>query len=336
MKIKTGLVGYGYWGINLLRNLVENPSFIPVAVCDSREDRLELVRNQFPEILLYTDYKEMIEVSGLDAVVIATHTSSHFSIAMEALHHNLHVFIEKPMVDNYDHARELVELAHSKQRTLLVDHTYLYNSAVRKIKEYLDGGSVGKVNYIDSTRINLGIYQQDVNVIWDLASHDIAMVSYLINERPSHVRAIGNVRSGHNHEDLAYIFLYYPSGLLVHITCSWASPVKIRRLILGGQDKMIIYDDLDPVQKLKVFDFEAIATNDKERQKILVDYRLGNITIPRIDQEEPLSLAMDDFAGSIIHGRDTFSNGDMALLTVNILTKAEQSLKSNGELISID
>jgi len=335
-RIKVGLVGYGYWGVNLLRNLIEHPALEPVAVCDKRDERLKIVSSQHPGIRLFNEFREMLREGDLDALVIATQTSSHFEIAKEALLHGLHVFIEKPMVDNVAHAEELIQLAKLKDRVMLVDHTYLYNQAVRKIRDYINDGSIGNVNYIDSTRINLGIYQPDVNVLWDLASHDIAVINYLIKERPSHVRVIGKSRSDLDHEDLAYIFLYYPSGLLVHINCSWASPVKIRRLILGGQNKMIIYDDLDPVQKLKICDFEAVTSNNGDREKNLVDYRLGNISIPKIDQAEPLKLAIEDFADSILTGSDTFSNGDLALQTVKILTKAESSLKSNGEIVAID
>jgi len=331
----VALVGYGYWGANILRNLVELPQVSQISVCDLHEQRLKNVRKMFPEISCKQDFNDIVTDEAVDAVCIATPTSSHYELCRSALMNNKHVFVEKPFTANSVQAEELIILAQSRGLIISVDHTFLYNGAVHKIKEYIDLGLTGKVSYIDCTRVNLGIYQPDVNVLWDLASHDLSILHYLIEEQPTHIRAIGKFNKEHQRVDMAYVFLYFASGLLMQVNCSWASPVKIRQLMLGGSEKMIIYDDIEPTHKLRVYDYSRQPTDEEQRNKMLVDYRLGDVTIPKFSTKEPLKSAIEDFLAAIRTGRTPLSDASAALQIVRWLEKADLSLKNNGELVAL-
>lgn len=335
-KVNVGLIGYGYWGVNLLRNIVESQYSEKVFVCDSREEKIRQALNIYSAIGHMQNWKELITNADVDAIVIATPTSSHFEIAKAALENGKHVLVEKPLVTSTLQAKELIKIATENKLILMVDHTFLYNDVVRKMKSYVTGGHIGKINYIDSTRLNLGIYQKDVNVLWDLACHDISVVNYIVEEKPSHVRAIGKLHPIYATEDIAYMFLYYPSGSLVQISTSWASPVKIRKMIVGGEKKMMIYDDIEPTNKLIIYDYEAIEPTDENKQMVLVDYRLGNISIPKYQIIEPLKMVLGEFFECIGTGSKPLSDGACALQIVDILEKAEESLKLNGQLIALN
>jgi predicted dehydrogenase len=331
----VALLGYGYWGINILRNLVELPQVSQISVCDINIQRLNTVKKMFPEIFVDTNYRDMLTDPDVDAVCIATPSSSHFELCKFALLQNKHVFVEKPFTSNTQEAAELMELAQSRGLIISVDHTFLYNAAVHKIKEYIDTGQTGKVAYIDCTRVNLGIYQPDVNVLWDLASHDLSIIHFLIEEHPTHIRAIGKFNLEHQRVDMAYLFLYFSSGLLVQVNCSWASPVKIRQIMLGGREKMIIYDDIEPTHKLRVYDYSRQPVDEEQRNKMLVDYRLGDITIPKFSTQEPLKAAIEDFLSCVQTGNTPISDSASARQIVYWLEKAEFSLKNNGELVAL-
>jgi predicted dehydrogenase len=328
-------VGYGYWGTNILRNLVEMPGVGNIAVCDHRPERLKIAGKVLPDAITGRDFREIVHNSDIDAVIIATPTASHYEIARYALEYGKHVMLEKPMTSSSAEATDLIHTAENRGLVISVDHTFLHNGAIRVIKDQITNGQTGEINYIDCTRINLGIYQPDVNVMWDLASHDLSIVNFLIDEAPTHVRAIGKYNKLHQRVDNAYLFLYYPSGLLVQVNCSWASPVKIRQIILGGSRKMIIYDDIEPSHKLKIYDYSAVSLNDETRKKILVDYRLGDVIIPKFSTEEPLRAAIEDFLHCIQTGNKPISDARGALRIISILEKAELSLKNNGTLIEI-
>lgn len=330
-----GLIGYGYWGVNLLRNLIESKHIDQISVCDKRAERLKLAKKIYPDINTSYDSNNLIFDKSINAIIIATPVSSHFELAKLALLNNKHVLVEKPMCTSGEEALELIHLAESRNLIIMVDHTFLYNGAIRLIKEKIDSGKIGKLKYIDSTRINLGIYQQDTNVIWDLASHDISIIQLLVDEKPTHIRAIGQYNSNQTKEDISYIFLHYASGLLVQINTSWASPVKIRQMIIGGEREMIIFDDIEPTDKIKVYNFAPTEINDEKRKQILIDYRLGDITIPKFSTREPLKNMMDDFFESIHTGITPFSSSQKAFQIIQILEKAELSLQQNGALIPI-
>jgi predicted dehydrogenase len=333
--MEIGLIGYGYWGTNILRNLLDISGDKPVHVAELREERREALRPFMPKVRVYKEASELIGQESVQAVVIATPTSSHFPLAKAALLQSKHVMVEKPLTDNVEQAKELIELAKKKGLQLMVDHIYLYNGAVEKLKSLLQHPGFGDLQYIDATRINLGIYQGDVNVMLDLATHDLSIILEILQELPSHVRTIGKFNPLHGREDLAYLFLKFPSGLLVEIKSSWASPVKIRQIIFGGSKQMVIYDDVEPTHKIKVYKYEAITGDDEMRTKALVDYRLGDIAIPKFSAHEPLKAALFDFKEAIQQGRKPFSDAGKALPVIQILDKAMQSLREDGNWIVI-
>ncbi|MBS1625944.1 MAG: Gfo/Idh/MocA family oxidoreductase [Bacteroidetes bacterium] len=335
-KINIGLIGYGYWGINLLRNIVQHGMSGRVVVCDIDPDRLKAVQSVYIHLETTTDATTDILLNEeIDAVVIATPTSTHYRLAKEALLHGKHVLAEKPLATSVAEVEELISIAAARGLILMVDHIYLYNPVVRQLKKYITEDFLGRINYIDATRINLGIYQDDVNVLWDLACHDISIINYLIDEKPQTARAIGKLNFNSKVEDLAYLFLEYRSGLLVQINDSWASPVKIRKMIIGGEKKMIIYDDIESTNKLVIYDYVNNTAPDPTKSR-LIDYRLGDITIPKYEITEPLSTVVAEFYDCICTGRTPLSDGVNALDTIRILAKAEQSLQSNSEKISVD
>ncbi len=333
--MRVGLIGYGYWGRNLLRNLVHHPDTEQLWVSDKNPLQLEEARRLYPHVLTTGDWKSLLDDDRCESIVIATPTASHFEIAKAALLHGKHVFVEKPMVASVQQAEELAAIADRQHLVLMVDHTFVYNPVVVRIKEELKSGNCGMVNYIDSTRINLGIYQSDVNVLWDLACHDLSIIFHLLEEQPSHVRAIGRIDPKWKTEDLAYLFLHYPSGMMVQINASWASPVKIRRMIIGAEWSMMIYDDIEPTNKLIIHDYAATPRGTDGRSEMLTDYRLGNITIPKYESLEPLACAVDDFYQSIKTGRRPIADADAAIRVICVLEYAEQSLRENGSLIAL-
>lgn len=326
------LIGYGYWGKNILRNLVEMNLPYDIIVVEKSEQKRNQVKWLYPKISAIDSLAGVLTNDDVFAVVLATETSSHYSIAKAVLESGKHLFVEKPITTSLPEAQELVDIARRKNRTLLVDHVFLYHPIVVKMKEYFLQQDLGKIHYIDSTRINLGIYQQDINVLWDLACHDIAVINYLVDETPNSVRAIGRVNPEHGVEDIAYLFLYYSSGMLAQINASWASPVKIRKMIIGGEKKMLIYDDIEPTNKLVIYDYEQSIRFDENKTK-LTDYRLGNISIPKYEPSEALRNALQDFFTCITHNVQPQSSGENSLPVVNILEKAQESLKLNGQHI---
>jgi len=331
----VGLIGHGYWGKNLLRNLKESMFVDQIYVADTDPEVIERLNATERSIHTTTRANELLSSKDIDVVFIATPGSLHFEMAQHALSSGKHVFVEKPVVTRSVEAELLRDMAKKAGLTIAVDHTFLYNEAVQKIKELISANGFGKVNYIDCTRINLGIYQQDVNVMWDLAAHDISMINYWTNERPITVRAIGKVNERHEVLDLAYIFLSYTSGLLVQINCSWASPVKIRKTIIGGGQRMIIYDDVEPTEKLKIYDYRNVENDKSNPKKVLVDYRLGDVSIPKLSLTEPLKSAVTDFFESIIEKRSPLSNIQTGIDVVKILECADLSLKQNGKPITL-
>lgn len=332
-NLNVALIGYGYWGKNLLRNLIHHPKINKIYLSDKNPKAIKQALKTHPTLITNVDYKNFLADKNIDAFVIATPTSSHYEISKDALENNKHILVEKPFVPSVEKAEELCKLAKKKGKIIMVDHVFMYNPVVNKLKEYVSENRLGKMNYIDSTRINLGIYQNDTNVLWDLACHDLSIINYLIDERPKAVRAIGRVHPAQGYEDIAYLFLQYESGLLIQINSSWASPVKIRKMLIGGEKKLIVYDDIEPTHKLVVYDYKNKSTGNKESK--LIDYRLGNATIPKYELTEPLKNVMDAFVNAIFTGNPPLSNGEDAIEIINVLEKAEQSLQNNSELIPL-
>ncbi len=336
-KLQTnfGLIGYGYWGKNILRNLIEILGVEHVFVAEKSPEKRNVLKSAFPGTTMFFSAHEAIISDKVDAVIIATETTTHYSLAKQALELGKHVLVEKPVTTSLAQAEELVEIAKRKGVVLMVDHIFLYHPVVTKMKEYFNINELGNIKYIDSTRINLGIYQQDINVLWDLACHDIAVVNYLVEDLPVRVRAIGSVNAEHGAEDIAYLFLEYSSGMLVHINSSWASPVKMRKMIVGGEKKMLIYDDIEPSNKLTIYEYEQNIRFDESKTK-LTDYRLGNIIIPKYEPTEALKNVLIDFFDCITNKREPLSDGVSALSVVAILEKAQESLKLGGATLPLN
>jgi len=333
-----GLVGFGYWGPNLARNFASQSDCRLVAICEIKEDRAELAARTYPSSIVTPNYNDLLESEEIDAIVIATPVDSHFQLAKNALVANKDVLVEKPIARTLAEARELVELAEMNQRILAVDHTFLFTGAVRKIKEIVDSGDLGEILYVDSVRINLGLFQQDVNVIYDLAPHDLSIITYLIAEDPVYVRAMGACHAHATLENIAYLHLEYANGMIAHFHLNWLAPVKIRRFLIGGTNKMVVYDDLESSEKVKVYDKGIVVTqNDLDAiYRIKVDYRTGDMIAPKLIQQEALSVEVEHFLTCLRDRRQPISDGRAGVRVLQILEATQLSLRKNGERIKLE
>ncbi len=333
--IKIGIIGYGYWGINLLRNFLHTANCTVSAICDARPERLEKALLVEKNLETFTDVDDFLTHAKIDAVVIATPVFLHYLIAKKALLAGKHVLVEKPLTSSSNEAKELIEISEQKKLVLAVDHTFLYTNSVQKIKHLIDNGELGALQYFDSTRINLGLFQPDVNVIWDLAPHDISILNYLVKERPVSLQCTGQSHTNNGLENIAYLSLQYQSNFIAHFNCSWISPVKIRRILIGGDQKMCLYDDVEPTEKIKVYDSGFTATTETEKHKLLIDYRVGDIYIPKIAQNEALAGLANDFIQAISTQTKTKVDGFAGLEVVQILEAAQQSIALGGKEIKL-
>ncbi|HWA10176.1 MAG TPA: Gfo/Idh/MocA family oxidoreductase [Opitutaceae bacterium] len=329
------IVGYGYWGPKLVRNFLQAAGGRPVAVCDESPDRLARARKEFPGVTTLASFDQVLKDPAFDAVALATPVSTHHPLARQALQAGRHVLVEKPLTSSLAAARELVALAERQQRVLMVDHTFVYHPAVQKIKALIGAGELGQLRYIDSTRINLGLFQHDVNVLWDLAVHDISIVNHLTPERPLAVSAVATAHTPGAPENIGFIVLRYASGLVVHLNCSWVSPVKIRHILIGGDRKMILYNDLDANEPLKVYDSGYQAKTDEERNRLLFDYRVGDVYSPKIPAREALAALAADFVEAASKGRPPVSDGRFGADVVAILEAAHQSVRLRGQEVPL-
>jgi predicted dehydrogenase len=334
-NIKVGVIGYGYWGPNIVRNFFATPECIVRMVADGRPERLNLLAKTFPSIQGVRDAEDIIGSKDVDAVVIATPVHTHFELAKRSLLQGKHVLIEKPMTSSVKEADELIELAGRKGLTLMADHTFLYTGAVQKMKEIIQTEVIGTPLYFDSSRINLGLFQPDINVLWDLAPHDISILTYLITETPESINATGISHTGNKIENIAYLTVNYNSNFIAHFVCSWSSPVKVRQTLIGGDKKMILYNDLEPSEKVRVYDTGYNHKTEEDRTRIMVDYRTGDVYIPKLSSREALAGVADDFVQSVIHKRDPMSNATLGKSVVRILEASQESIKNNGKEIRI-
>jgi predicted dehydrogenase len=328
--IQIGIIGFGYWGPNLVRNFSAIPNCKVSMVSDLRQERLQNISRSYPTVQVTASADDIFNNPEIDAVVIATPVFTHFDLAEKALKAGKHVLLEKPMTDTVAHAKTLIELAGQKGKVLMVDHTFLYTGAVQKMRQLIDSGDVGAIKYFDSTRINLGLIQQDVNVLWDLAPHDISILGYLVDEKPASVQANGVSHIHNGIENIAYMTVNYNSGIIAHFNCSWSSPVKIRMMLIGGDKKMLVYNDMEPTEKVKVYDTGYNLTSDEDKQRIMVDYRTGDVFIPKVEMKEALSGMANDFLNAIKDGTDPVSDSQSGLWTVKILEASQKSIKNKG------
>jgi predicted dehydrogenase len=329
------IVGYGYWGPKLTRNFLQDGSFGSVAICDEDAARLQRGLRENPKAKAAQSFKQMLADPEISAVALATPVASHYPLALAALNAGKHVLVEKPLATSSAEAEDLVQRARKASLVLMVDHTFVYHPAIQKIGALIKAGELGALNYIDSTRINLGLFQHDVNVLWDLAVHDIAIINYFTAERPAKVQAVGSSHPPGGHASIGVLTLRYPSGLFVHINCSWVSPVKIRHMLIGGDKKMVVYDDLNANEPVKIYDSGVMARTDEERNRLLYEYRAGDVYSPKIAPKEALANLAADFARSVRDGTAPLSDGRFGADAVKILEAAQASVTSGGSEITL-
>ncbi len=334
-NINIGVIGYGYWGPNIVRNFFATRACTVKMVADGRPERLLLLSKIFPSIQAVKDGEEILNNKEIDAVVIATPVFTHFELAKRALLMGKHVLIEKPMTSSVKEADELINLATQKGLTLMADHTFLYTGAVEKMKEIILTEVIGTPLYFDSSRINLGLFQPDINVLWDLAPHDISILTYLITETPESINATGISHTRNQVENIAYLTVNYNSSFIAHFTCSWSSPVKVRQTLIGGDKKMILYNDLEPSEKVRVYDTGYNHKTEEDKTRIMVDYRTGDVHIPKLSTREALAGVADDFIQSVLHKKSPLSNALLGRSVVRILEASQESIKNNGKEVRI-
>lgn len=332
--IKIGVIGYGYWGPNIVRNfnLVEGASV--AAVCDKNPAALSRVKKNYPGIMTTTESREIVSSPDIDVVTVITPVSTHYELAKAALLNDKHVFVEKPFTSTAAQAEELIDIAESKNLLIMVDHTFLFTSAVRKIKEIIDEGVLGDLYYYDSTRVNLGLFQHDVNVVWDLSPHDFSIMDYLIKEKPVGVAASGRAHIN-SKEDIAYIMVYFPNSIIAHFNVNWLSPVKLRTTLIGGEKKMLVWNDLDSDEKIKVYDRGVDVTTKEGLYDLLVNYRSGDMWAPKVDQTEALRLETEYFLNCIKRAEKPFNDGEAGLRVVRMLEACDESLSNDGKMVAI-
>lgn len=334
--MKAAVIGVGYWGPNLIRNFLGHDEIEGVIACDNDEARLAKISKTFPGIETAANYEDVVIRPDVDVVVIATPVSSHYPIAKLAIESGKHCFIEKPITASVAEAEELIALAEAKGVTLFVDHTFIYTGAVRKMKELLSSGRIGDIYYFDSVRVNLGLFQHDVNVIWDLAPHDLSIMDYLLEQKPVAVSAIGSCHVGNGLEDIAYLTLTFANDLIAHFHVNWLAPLKIRKTLIGGTKSMIVYDDTEASEKVKIYDKGIDVTTREGIYSTLVQYRTGDMISPKLDQQEALSVGTRHFLDCIRDGTRPMTDGQAGLNVVRILEASEKSIKDQGKLVPLN
>ena len=334
--IRVGIIGYGYWGPNLARNFAEIPGMELAAVSDLDQAKLDVVQRRYPSVKVTTEFQDLLTDASIDAIAVATPVSTHFEFGMAVLKAGKHLWLEKPMTETSLQARKLVDEAARRNRVLFVDHTFIYTGAVRKMAEIIQSGDLGRTFYYDSTRVNLGLFQRDVNVIADLAVHDFSILDYLLGEHPAAVSASGTNHFPGTPENLAYITLFYTSGTIAHVNVSWLAPVKVRQILVGGSKKMIIYDDLQPSEKIKVYDKGVSFTDDpKQIHEMRVTHRTGDMWAPKLAAAEALRVGAEHFVDCIHNGKSPQTDGRLGLRVVELIEAATSSMRGKGETVYI-
>jgi predicted dehydrogenase len=338
--LRVGVIGYGYWGPNIVRNLHGLENMRVEMLCDTSLDALARAKRSYPSLDVTTDSSDLINSPRIDVVAVITPVWTHYELAKAALLNGKHVFVEKPFTTNSDQAKELIDLAERKNLKIMVDHTFLFTGAVRKIHELAESGALGDLYYYDSLRVNLGLFQHDVSVIWDLAPHDLSIMDHLIKGDPEAI-----VASGEKHlngvEDVAFITIYFPNRVIAHINVNWLSPVKIRMTLIGGQKKMLVWNDLVADEKIRVYDKGVKLASARDPNELpyvagpLVDYRTGDMWSPHIEQLEALRVELNYFADCIIHDKTPFNDGQAGLRVVRMLEAADASIQKRGELVRL-
>jgi predicted dehydrogenase len=334
VMVKFGVVGYGYWGPNVVRNLDRLESAEVVAVCDKSPASRKKVAKAYPDVLVTEDSAELMSSPDIDAIAVVTPVWTHYELAKAALLNGKHIFVEKPFTSNAAQAQELIELAAQRNLKIMVDHTFLFTGAVTKIKQLLDDGSLGKLYYYDSTRVNLGLFQHDVNVVWDLAPHDLSIIDHLIEQTPEAISATGQTHLN-GHEDVAYITVYFPDKVIAHINVNWLSPVKVRTTLIGGEKKMLVWNDLEADEKIKIYDKGVNVTSREGLYDLLVHYRSGDMWAPQIEQVEALTRELSYFVDCIANDKTPVNDGEAGLRVVRMLEAANESIRQRGAVVRL-
>jgi len=332
--IRIGVIGYGYWGPNVVRNLRSLEGCEVAAVCDRSPAALTRVAQVYSDLAVTADPSELIQSPKLDAIAVVTPVSTHFELAKAALQNGKHVFIEKPFTSTTQQAQTLVDLAAQKNLTIMVDHTFLFTGAVRKIRELIDEGVLGDLYYYDSMRVNLGLFQHDVSVVWDLAPHDLSIMDFLIPKQPEAVTATGQAHLN-GHVDVAYITIYFPHKTIAHINVNWLSPVKVRTTLIGGEKKMLVWNDLEVDEKIKIYDKGVQMSNGQGLYDLMVSYRSGDMWAPRVEQAEALRVELKYFIDCVATDQPPLNDGVAGLRVVKLLEAVDRSLKQRGRAVAL-
>ncbi len=332
--VGIGVIGYGYWGPNVVRNFHTLNDARVVLVCDNRPESLKRAKQALPDVEVTTDICRVLASPDIDAVAVVTPVWTHFELTKAALENGKHVFVEKPFTSTAEQAEQLVELGSKKNLRIMVDHTFLFTGAVKKIRQLIDHDELGKLYYYDSTRVNLGLFQHDINVIWDLAPHDLSIMDYLIRDKPTAIIATGESHLD-GHEDVAYITVYFESNMIAHINVNWLSPVKVRTTLIGGEKKMVVWNDVEADEKVKVYDKGVDITARQGVYELLISYRSGDMWAPKVEQTEALKAECQYFIDCVREGKEPFNDGYAGLKVVKMLEAADRSIKAKGRMVYV-
>jgi len=332
--VRFGVIGYGYWGPNVVRNLDQLDKADVLAICDMSASARQKAQKAYPHIEVISDSAELLSSTEIDSIAVVTPVWTHYGLAKAALENGKHVFVEKPFTSNTAQAEELIELAAKKNLKIMVDHTFLFTGAVRKIRQLLDEDALGKLYYYDSTRVNLGLFQHDVNVIWDLAPHDLSIMDHLIQKRPEAIVATGQCHLN-GFEDIAFITIYFPDNVIAHINVNWLSPVKVRTTLIGGEKKMLVWNDQAADEQVKVYDKGVTVTSREGVYNLLVNYRSGDMWAPRLERAEALTHELTYLVDCITKDQTPTNDGQAGLRVVRMLEASSQSIRQRGALVKL-
>jgi len=333
--INVGVIGYGYWGPNVARNFNACDGAKLIAICDLNQKRLKFAKSNFPFVKTYSNPKDLMSSEEIDVVAVVTPVFTHYELAIMALENDKNIFVEKPFTSNVAQGEKIINLAEKKNLKIMVDHTFLFTGAVMKMREIVDSGELGSLYFYDSVRVNLGLFQHDINVIWDLVPHDFSIMNHLIDENPTAVSAWGTGHFGNGLEDVAYVAVHFDNGFIAHFHCNWLSPVKIRKTLISGDKKMLVWDDLSSDEKIKVYDRGVNIKNTEGIHNLLVSYRSGDMHVPKVDNTEALKLEVEYFAECIEKNQKPINDGEAGLNVVKMLEAADKSLKSDCKKIKL-
>jgi predicted dehydrogenase len=332
--VNFGVIGFGYWGPNVVRNLSGLEDSKVISIAELSEKARHRAQKSYPGVHVTGDAMEVISSPEIDAIAIITPVWTHYELAKAALENGKHVFVEKPFTSTTEQAERLIELAARKNLKIMVDHTFLFTGAVKKISELLNAGTLGKLYYYDSTRVNLGLFQHDINVLWDLAPHDLSIMDHLLNTSPEAIVATGQ-KHLNGHEDVAFMTLYFPDDVIAHINVNWLSPVKVRTTLVGGEKRMLVWNDLEADEKLRVYDKGVKIDSREGVYDLLVSYRSGDMWAPQLEQIEALRSELSYFVDCVSSGQNPHNDGHAGLRVVKMLEAATESLNKKGTLVRL-